>query len=77
MNHPFELNISAMIDCDVAIDIIRYMAEEQTGKIVEEIVPLIIDGDFAGFRIRFKGETAHRTHSGAVPKTGFVPTTWS
>jgi|LakMenE01Jun11ns_1017448.scaffolds.fasta_scaffold9906285_3 hypothetical protein len=71
MNTHFELNISAMIESDAALDIIKTVAENQTGRKVSEIKPLVVEGKFNGFDVSFEQELVSQPLN---TKKGFILT---
>ncbi len=71
MNTHFELNISAMIEPNAALEIIKNVAENQTGRKVAEIKPLVVEGKFNGFSVAFERELVSEPSNS---KKGFILT---
>jgi|688.fasta_scaffold288488_3 hypothetical protein len=75
MKYNFDLAMSAMVSDQVVQEIIVREVEQQVGRKVNKITPVITDGKYTGYQVFFDYHSEVRQPY--VPTTEFIKQTYS
>jgi hypothetical protein len=71
--HKFDIEMTAAIDSSTAMAMVIEAVEKQTGKKVNNVYPIIDEGKFKGFEIKFDSQLVTKKMS-FTPSKEFIVT---